>query len=218
MATAGSVSDAGETRAPILVGVVLLLLVISMLMVGLRVSCRLQIDQFGPDDFAAVLALICILGCGSSMIAMTWYGLGKHQWTLSDETFILYLRGFWVSIFFYMMTLVFVKLTFLLHYYRLMSVSNMRPLFLAALVIVALWGVSQFIMAFIECIPLEAVWDHRVNGRCIPHTVTLWYFNGVFNIATDVSILVLPLPILWKLQLPPLQKGVLAGIFGLGFL
>lgn len=99
-----------------------------------------------------------------------------------------------------------------------MSVSNMRKVFLGAIIIVALWAVSQFIMALIQCIPLKGVWDHRVETKCIPNTVLLWYFNGVFNIVTDVAILILPLPILWKLQLPRSHKFLLLFIFMLGFL
>ena len=117
-----------------------------------------------------------------------------------------------------MMSLVFLKLTFLFHYYRLMSVSNVRYVFLAAIALVVAWAISQAIMAFVQCIPLQGVWDHRIHAKCIPNTVTLWYFNGVFNIVTDVAILLLPIPIVWKLELPRSQKILLTCIFGLGFL
>ena len=116
------------------------------------------------------------------------------------------------------MSLSALKMTFLLQYYRVMSVSSMRKVFLAAIIIVVLWTISQAIMAFLECRPLEGVWDHRVKAECIPNTVTLWYFNGVFNIVTDFAILLLPLPILWQLQLQRSHKIVLTFVFGLGFL
>lgn len=117
-----------------------------------------------------------------------------------------------------MMALFWAKMTFLFHYYRLMSVSNMRNVYLGAIIIVALWGLSQTIMAFTQCIPLKAVWDPRVEGWCRPHQTTLWYINGVINIVSDFAILILPLPVIWKLQLPLSQKILLSGIFGLGLL
>jgi hypothetical protein len=211
-------SDAGQTRAPVLIAVVVLLLCIAITMVGLRIMCRMRIKELGLDDLSAVIALMCIIGCGIAMISMTHYGLGRHEWTISEDRMVLYRRCFWISILFYMMSLVFLKLAFLFQYYRLMSVSKMRYVFLAAIGIVVAWAISQAIMAFLQCVPLQGVWDHRINAKCIPRTVTLWYFNGVFNIVTDVAILVLPLPILWKLELPRSQKILLTCIFGLGFL
>lgn len=93
-------------------------------------------------------------------------------------------------------------MTFLLHYYRIMAVSNMRLVYLGVIIIVALWGASQAMMVSLQCIPLQAV----------------WYTNGVINIVSDFNIMILPLPIVWKLNLPPSQKFLLSGIFGLGFL
>ncbi|KAF5003129.1 hypothetical protein FDECE_10320 [Fusarium decemcellulare] len=207
-----------QNRAPVLIGVVVMMMCLSALMVSLRVLCRTMIKEFGLDDVAALFTLACTLGCGASMIAMTHYGLGKHDWTLSSETLILYARCFWISVLFYMMALWFAKMTFLLHYYRLMSVSTtMRNIYLGCLILVVLWGGSQGIMAFLECVPLQAVWDPRVEGKCRPHQTTLWYINGVINIVSDVAILILPLPVVWKLNFPRTQKILLSGIFGLGF-
>ncbi|KAM0426331.1 hypothetical protein ACHAPT_008372 [Fusarium lateritium] len=207
-----------QNRAPVMIAVAVVLLCLSTVMVGLRILCRRLIKGFGLDDVAAVLTLACIIGCGSAMIAMTNYGLGKHDWTLSPETLILYGRSFWISILFYMMALFWAKMTFLLHYYRLMSVSNMRNVYLGAIIIVALWGTSQGIMAFLQCVPLKAVWDPRVKAWCRPHQTALWFINGVINIVSDFAILILPLPVIWKLQnLPTSQKIILSGIFGLGF-
>ncbi|KAH7112364.1 hypothetical protein EDB81DRAFT_670997 [Dactylonectria macrodidyma] len=206
MASSESIPDASETRAPLLIGVVVLLLSIATLMVGLRVLCRTLIKRFELDDMAAVMTLV-----------MTRYGLGRHEWMLSDENLLLYRRAFWVSILFYMMTLFWAKITFLLHYHRLMPASRMRYVYLGSIAFLSLWGVSQIILAFIQCIPLKALWDPSIKGKCLQNTLSLWYFNGVFNIVTDFAIIILPLPIYWKIQLPRAQKVYVMCIFGLGF-
>ncbi|KAF4978535.1 hypothetical protein FZEAL_5107 [Fusarium zealandicum] len=212
-----TVDAESETRAPVMIAVAIVLMSLSSLMVGLRLWCRKIANSFGLDDLAAVMTLISILGCGSAMIAMTKYGLGRHEWTLSTDAFVLYQRCFWVSVLFYMMALFWAKMAFLLNYYRIMSVSNMRNVVLGSIVLVGLWGGSQFIMRFVQCIPLKAVWDPRVEAKCIPNETALWYINGVINIVSDIAILVLPLPVVWKLNLPRGQKLILSGIFGLGF-
>uniref|UniRef100_A0A0D2YB57 Uncharacterized protein n=1 Tax=Fusarium oxysporum (strain Fo5176) TaxID=660025 RepID=A0A0D2YB57_FUSOF len=38
-------------------------------MVGLRLWCRRERQMLGLDDVTAVVALACVLGCGSSVVA-----------------------------------------------------------------------------------------------------------------------------------------------------
>ncbi|KAM0215069.1 hypothetical protein ACHAQD_008579 [Fusarium lateritium] len=44
----------------------------------------------------------------------------------------------------------------------------------------------------------------------------MWHVNGVMHIVLDFAIIVMPLPIVWNLNLPRSQKWLLSGIFGLG--
>jgi hypothetical protein len=73
-------------------------------------------------------------------------------------------------------------------------------------------------MSMLQCIPLKAVWDPRVKAKCINREVEVWYMSSVFNIVTDFAILILPLPIILKLQLPWSHRIVLLFVFLLGFL
>ncbi|KAM0077231.1 hypothetical protein ACKRZS_010695 [Fusarium odoratissimum] len=99
-----------------------------------------------------------------------------------------------------------------------MSVSNMRWLYLGALGFITLWGIFQGIGVFFFCTPLQSFWDPRIKGHCIPSQPTMWFISGIVHIVTDFAIIVMPLPIVWKLQLPRSQKIYLTGIFGLGSL
>ncbi|EKJ68247.1 hypothetical protein FPSE_11586 [Fusarium pseudograminearum CS3096] len=40
------------------------------------------------------------------------------------------------------------------------------------------------VMALVQCIPIQAVWDHGIDGKCIPNQPTLCL--GFFNIAISV--------------------------------
>ncbi|KYG13596.1 hypothetical protein FVEG_17638 [Fusarium verticillioides 7600] len=128
------------------------------------------------------------------------------------------LQCFWISILFYTYALFAIKLTFLIHYYRIMSVSNMRWLYLGALGFIILWGTYQGIGVFFFCTPIQSFWDAGVKGRCLLAQPTIWLISGIVHIVTDFAIIVMPLPIVWKLQLPRSQKIYLTGIFGLGTL
>lgn len=59
------------------------------------------------------------------------------------------------------------------------------------------------------------MWDPSVKGRCINiHE----YFIGIAvpNIITDIALLVMPLPYMWRLQVPLPKKIALMFVFVLG--
>ncbi|KAL9639233.1 MAG: hypothetical protein Q9164_001055 [Protoblastenia rupestris] len=60
---------------------------------------------------------------------------------------------------------------------------------------------SSSIKAFIR----RKIWEQAVPGHCINLAVLL-YVTGTVNTCSDIAILILPLGIIWRLQLPTNQK------------
>jgi hypothetical protein len=61
--------------------------------------------------------------------------------------------------------------------------------------------------------PVSAQWDITITGaRCIP-TRMIWIVGSIFNILTDVGLLILPLPYVWKLNAPLGHRVALCGMF-----
>ncbi|KAJ4135373.1 hypothetical protein NW765_009344 [Fusarium oxysporum] len=210
--------DSDDSKVSMVIGVATFLLATSTLMVVLRVVSRAMVKQFRLDDMAAIASLLTMIACGTAITSMTRFGLGRHISTVSSKNQILYLRCFWVSVFFYMLSLFFIKMSFLINYYRLLSASKLRPYCVGAMVLIVLWGSGVCILVFVMCIPLAGVWDPNVDAQCVPHITIMWWFNGVFNSIGDLFILTLPIPALWRLQLPRRQKAYLLFVFSLGFL
>lgn len=126
-------------------------------------------------------------------------------------------QGFYVSIVMYNASLLAVKLTFLFQYYRILAVPKMRRIYLAAIIIVGCWSLSQVLIAIFACTPVQGFWDTTIKSTCIPD-YPFWYINAGGNIITDICVFLLPLPSLSNLKLVKSQKIVLLGIFCLGFL
>lgn len=53
------------------------------------------------------------------------------------------------------------------------------------------------------------------GGQC-GNQKSLDLYLGIFNLLMDVTIVVLPMPVLWGLQMAVNKKLVLSGMFGLG--
>ncbi|KAK1828638.1 hypothetical protein QBC39DRAFT_223658, partial [Podospora conica] len=209
--------NAFEDRRATVIGVVVFCLLVSTTMVGLRLWTRKKIiNQLGWDDYACVAGLIATYATAISIAHMTKYGLGRHIYIMDPPNIPLYLRDFYFSIVFYCAALLFIKLAFLLQYYRVLAVQQMRIVYLAAIFIVGGWALSQLLVGIFICTPVHGFWDSTANAKCIPN-IPQWYINAAGNIITDVAVFTLPLPAIWKLQLVKGQKMILLGIFSLGF-
>lgn len=126
-------------------------------------------------------------------------------------------QSFWVSIVLYNATLMMIKLTFLIQYYRVLGVYKMKRVIWMTGVVIMMWAFSQLLVVIFSCTPVQKFWQTELEGQCMPN-LPFWYINAAGNIATDLAILVLPLPVLAKLKLRRQQKYILLGIFCLGFL
>jgi hypothetical protein len=117
----------------------------------------------------------------------------------------------------YCTSLLFLKLTFLFQYYRVLAVQHLRNVYIGCIIFVGGWSLSQVLVGIFTCNPVSGFWDPTVAAKCIPN-IPQWYINAAGNIFTDVIVFVLPLPAIWSLNLARQNRIVLVGIFSLGFL
>lgn len=89
-----------------------------------------------------------------------------------------------------------------------------------------LWALGLFISAYsaiwtvitiFQCRPVSRVWDPAVNAECID-TYIVWAIMGSLNVLTDILLLCLPLPKLWRLQMRRRVKLQVIAIFSIGSL
>lgn len=89
-----------------------------------------------------------------------------------------------------------------------------------------LWGVGGFVVAFTTaniliilfgCNPIQAGFNPFIKAKCINYDATILTF-ACLTTTTDFVILLLPLPLVWKLHLPWTRKFQLTFVFLLGIL
>lgn len=81
--------------------------------------------------------------------------------------------------------------------------------------IVGSYCIASVIATIFQCQPLGRAFDKSIEGTCIQNN-KFWFANAGFSIATDIIILLLPMPLVYQLQIPVAQKLALAGVFCLG--
>lgn len=82
-------------------------------------------------------------------------------------------------------------------------------------VIMVLWWIGTLLADTLICIPIEYNWNPTVSAHC-GNKQLLAIIPPIPWIVTDLAILLIPLPMVWNLHLPRLQRVGLASLFMLG--
>lgn len=83
--------------------------------------------------------------------------------------------------------------------------------------IISAFTIGTVVSSICQCTPVQYAFDKDLGGTCIDMTA-FWFANAAFNILTDLVIIVLPVPVISKLQLPLRSKIALCGVFAVGIL
>lgn len=124
-------------------------------------------------------------------------------------------QAFWITIPFYNAALLSAKASILLQYYRVFQTSRMRTISWVMLGVLATYGSWAVLSGFLNCIPVAKFWDPSIPGYCLDQK-GLWFSNAAMHIATDLAILIIPIPALIRLEIPKRQKIALISVFALG--
>lgn len=96
-----------------------------------------------------------------------------------------------------------------------------RPFRIAAysvIVLSILCGLFAILEIFPLCQPFAYNWDKTIPGGHCVNGAKAFYAVVSTNLITDLLIVILPMPMTWRLQLPTTRKLALTSIFGIGLL
>jgi len=113
-----------------------------------------------------------------------------------------------------------IKISVLLLYRRVFFAERVFYIYSSCLcVAVALWAVGFFFARIFMCgAQVSIFWNGFAvyKQKCKVHPISNGF--GISDIITDVLVVASPIPIVWRLRLPKLQRAGVIGIFALGFL
>lgn len=114
----------------------------------------------------------------------------------------------------YCTAVVFPKLSILASYLRIFITRGYKNTTYILGVIIVANGIAGVVTSLASCRPFSARWQgfEYVSAHCID-TVAYWRWISLPNILTDIIMLVLPLPVIWNLQLSRKERIGLTFIF-----
>ncbi|KAF3762737.1 hypothetical protein M406DRAFT_18111, partial [Cryphonectria parasitica EP155] len=141
---------------------------------------------------------------------------GQHAAGLPAETVSKFQMSFLAVQEVYFLNAVLTKCALLCLYYRIFGISRR---FTIAIYVVGVLVVSYFIVCVVlsiaGCQPVSYFWNKAQAGRCF-NEVNFFRANGITNMLLDITVLILPLPMVWRLDLELRQKLAVTGMFLLG--
>ena len=94
-------------------------------------------------------------------------------------------------------------------------------MFYSARIIIVVTGIYYIIstcLTIFACSPREAIWNPLiVNPRCLDND-TVVLITCLFNIVSDIIILILPARAVWNLRIPIRNKVKIVFLFAIGLL
>ncbi|KAL6229154.1 hypothetical protein BDW75DRAFT_225540 [Aspergillus navahoensis] len=215
-------------NSPSVAGSVIMLTILAFVTYGLRVYCRVSRRSWATEDWIMTAALVpfCVLVAGCVGGAFNGIGIdasrlaepGNEKYQAQGQKFFLIFEvGYCAAI-------IPIKLSIS---WMLIRVSEGRKKYVyTQYVVIALFttmNIIALIFILVNCIPIEAAWDTSLlekGGHCQPAYVLAdaYYACTAVNITTDWVTAIMPIPLLWNVQLNQRSKMAVIGLMSLGIL
>ncbi|KAF1836192.1 hypothetical protein BDW02DRAFT_567243 [Decorospora gaudefroyi] len=192
-----------ESRAQVLITTVIAFLVMDYTFVALRFwSRRIQRTKLRSDDLFVIAGLLLITGtCGISIWAVKHGGVGRHLQYVSKPERVRWLKSVYIAApSVYIVSASFPKLAVVSIYLQIFNPGPSRICCWIIAIALAVGPVIQVPICVWQCVPVAYLWDKSIPGGHCLQQAHMFRYGSLPNIVTDVAILVLPMPLIWKLH------------------
>ncbi|KAL9077050.1 MAG: hypothetical protein Q9161_000683 [Pseudevernia consocians] len=198
-------SYAEEYSGDIVLRTAIAFIVLELTFVTLRyISRALGKLPAGPDDYLMIPALVICLGVDASSIVSLYVGnVGYHMTVVAEKdpaSLVRWAKVLIVTPAIYPVACALPKLAIIAIYLRIFPQKSFRiACYTVGATIIAV-AIADVVAGITLCTPLRYLWDKSiVGGHCI--NINAFYRYGPMpNIFTDLAMLLLPLPLIWRLH------------------
>ncbi|KAK8069630.1 hypothetical protein PG994_006246 [Apiospora phragmitis] len=193
------------------------------LFVALRLIDRRKSGrELDLSDYLILVALINVMGYqGLNVACVLVGGAGWHVQELTERFGIVsgpttFLKMILAQQIIWATSLAFTKISILVLYCRICTLRFFAIVAWATSAVILLWVILVVVGSLAICQPVAFNRDQTITGGHCGDPVKLWLSHGILNIVTDLVVLLLPMPVLYRLQMVLYKKVVLMLTFGMG--
>ena len=209
-----------ENEGPRILGATLSITTIALLTVVARQYVRLfLIRSPGWDDFFMVISMALSITGQIVVLLSVQNGAGRHMGDVDMDVFGVGMKLNFISQPIYLWGICIVKLAVGAALIRIATEAIYRRLILGTMYFVTIWTTVCFFTLMFQCTDIRVMWDPSVTATCWSQKALqgLSFTNVALNILTDFMFaVIIPVPMLWNLNVNRRTRGTLIGILGLG--
>lgn len=129
-------------------------------------------------------------------------------------------KAFWASVWTYNLTLALTKVSILFAYFRIFIQRQLRIVCWILLAFVTGFGTWTVIGSIFVCIPVSKSWKTTdlFGSKYCQNRFVAWFVNASIHMVLDLTLILLPMPMMRKLNMPLRQRVALMFVFALGSL
>lgn len=110
-----------------------------------------------------------------------------------------------------------IRFSVILLYMRIFVTRSFRLACYAILVLNITFFIATFLSNVLFDLPVGCQWNPTAECSSALDAKSVDLSIAIFNLLLDVTVVILPMPVLWGLQMAVGRKTTLSGMFGLGF-
>ncbi|KAL8898239.1 MAG: hypothetical protein Q9207_006803 [Kuettlingeria erythrocarpa] len=188
-----------------LIAVAIAFIVLDLLFVGLRELARHRTKAtWGWDDYLILPALVVNISlCIHGIVMVGVGGVGHHLDAVlmfHPHQVVGWAKCIYALEIIYLPAVALPKLSILSLYFRLFPNQLFRAMTLFLVVVMLLNWLAFIFASTFKCSPVAYQWDKSIQGGHCFDVLLYYRLVNVPNIVTDIAMLILPMPMVWKLH------------------
>jgi len=128
------------------------------------------------------------------------------------------LQALLIGILTWAVSVFFIRASILALYIRIFRTRSFRIACYVTHGINFVFFVTVVLAACLICRPVSFNWDTTIPGGMCGDQKSFELYIGIFNLLLDIEVVIMPMPVLWGLQMAISKKVMLSGMFGLGIM
>ncbi|KAE8369893.1 hypothetical protein BDV27DRAFT_140806 [Aspergillus caelatus] len=190
------------------------LAVVSVFFVLRLLSRQLSRQRLDIGDGFMGIGLLFCYGVAICTIIAAFNGVGQDIWSLDEKTRSRRILLFWLTQTLWPFSQAFVKLSIIMLLQQLFCVQKRSILFWPFIVFTVSWAVTAIFGNIFQCSPPRYFWlQATVKGTCMSGQKAFYMVIGALSLAEDVALLLLPISVVWSLNMGIKQKVQVTALF-----
>ncbi|KAJ3499467.1 hypothetical protein NLG97_g308 [Lecanicillium saksenae] len=196
--------------------VLVIFLVLTLIFTALRFYSRWTTRRrfFGADWVLLAAEIFYIIYTAVSFVSLIQGGVGHHLEDLEKGQVTLIFKLLTVIQITYAVCMALLKTSVCLLYIHIFPHTWIKACSYGIIVLSACWALFTTLLGLLICRPIAALWD-PTKGTCGNEQAGYSSVSGI-ELVIDIFIILLPLPVVWRLNTSTTSKIAMSSLFGLG--